>query len=236
MKTILISGSTSGIGRAITETLLQQGHKIIGLGRNHHKFTPTTENYICYSIDFAKIATLETQLQMIQKQHAVDVLICCAGYGDFRELEQFSVADMQKILHVNFLSQAILVKTFLPSFKTKQNGKIILLGSECALAGKKKGTLYCAAKFALRGFAESLRQECATKSIPVTLINPGLVDTPFFDNLSFQPGRDPANAIEPQQVANLVSTIVAEKHNYVCEEINLQPMKKTIINKGKRDL
>lgn len=225
---ILIAGSSSGIGRAIAESLLLQHHQVIGLARHHDKFNPSGD-YQTYSIDFSKINTLEDQFKQIQKTHPdMSALVCSVGYGEFVELEQFSVAKMQNILNVNFLSQAILVKTFLPAFKKQQSGKIILIGSECALSGQKKGTLYCASKFALRGFAQSLRKECSSNNVTVTIINPGMVNTPFFDELNFQPAEGEDHAIQPEQISNVVSMILFEKNNCVFEEINLQPLKKVI--------
>ena len=59
-------------------------------------------------------------------------------------------------------------------------GDVIFIGSEAALNGSRKGTIYCASKFALRGFAQALRDECSKSSIRVTIINPGMVKTGFF--------------------------------------------------------
>lgn len=226
---ILVAGSSSGIGRAITEKMLAENHSVIGLARDHQKFIPKSEHYSTFTIDFAEINLLEQQFKQLYQQHPdIDVIVCSIGYGDFAELEQFSVKRMQNIFNVNFLSQTILIKTFLPALKRKQFGKIILMGSECALKGEKKGTMYCATKFALRGFAQSLRKECTSSHVSVTLINPGMVKTPFFDELSFQPAAGNLHSIDAQQIATLVSMLISEENNCVYEEINLQPMKNAI--------
>ncbi|MHB1949265.1 MAG: SDR family NAD(P)-dependent oxidoreductase [Gammaproteobacteria bacterium] len=229
MKKIIIAGSSSGIGKAITEKMLLENHQVIGLARHHHKFVPLNENYHTYTIDFSKIDILENQFKQIQADHSViDAIICSVGYGEFKELEQFSVERMQAMLNVNFLSQAILIKTFLASLKTKKSGQVILIGSESALDGQKKGSMYCASKFALRGFSQSLRKECSSANVTVTLINPGFVDTPFFDELNFRPAQGESHAILPEQIASMVSLIVSENSNCVYEEINLQPLKKVL--------
>lgn len=226
---ILISGSSSGIGKAITEKMLASNHSVIGLARNHEKFSPQTDQYYTYSMDFSRIANLEKEFRAIHQDHPhIDMIICCAGYGEFCEFEQFSVTKMQNLMNVNFMSQAVLVKTFLPSLKKQKSGKIIFIGSECSLEGQKKGSMYCASKFALRGFAQSLRKECASANICVTLVNPGFVDTPFFNELTFRPAPGLEHAIQSEQIALLISTLVNEKNNCVFEEINLQPMKKVI--------
>lgn len=231
-KHILISGSSSGIGRAITEKLLAENYSVIGLARDHKKFSPKSPHYYPHAIDFADIETLEKQLRVIQKKYiTIDSIICCAGFGEFCELEQFSIRNMQRIINVNFLSQAILVKSLLPDFKKRRSGKIIFLGSECALEGQKKASLYSATKFALRGFAQSLRKECASAHIAITLINPGVVATPFFDSLAFQPAEGFEHAVQPEQIATLITTLLPLEHNCVVEEINLQPMKNAIQKK-----
>lgn len=229
---IIIAGSSSGIGRAIAEKLLSEKHNVIGLARQHQKFSPENNNYSTYTIDFSKVDALEKQFKQIQSEHSpIDAIICSVGYGEFNELEQFSVEKMQRMMNVNFLSQAILIKSFLPSLKTQKSGKIILIGSECALEGQKKGSMYCASKFALRGFAQSLRKECSTANVTVTLINPGMVATSFFDELTFRPAAGEPHAILPEQIAAMISLVLKENTNCVYEEINLQPLKKVLEKK-----
>lgn len=104
---ILVTGSSSGIGRAIVEKMLKAGHVVVGLARDHGKFAPETKSYFPITIDFSKIDILEAQFQLIQKDHSPDIIISCAGYGEFKELEQFSVQQMINMLNVNFLSHAI---------------------------------------------------------------------------------------------------------------------------------
>lgn len=229
MKTAIISGSSSGIGKAISKQLLEKGWRVIGLARDHKKFGVSHKNYYPKTVDFADINTLESTLKTIKKEYeSIDAIICSAGYGLFGELEQLSVAQMQKHLNVNFLSQVILIKVFITELKRQQSGKIIIIGSEAALNGAKKGSLYCAAKFALRGFCQSLRQECASANVGVSLVNPGMVDTPFFDTLNFAPKDRQQNAIATAEIVNVVETILKTSPQCVIEEINLQPIRKNI--------
>jgi 3-hydroxy acid dehydrogenase / malonic semialdehyde reductase len=226
---VIISGSSSGIGRALTLKLLEQGYQVIGLARNHRKFNPENPRYQTYDIDFSDLKAAEIILKQIYAQHSsVDAIISNAGYGRFGALEQFSITQICDLMNVNFTSQVLLIKTFLPAFKRRKAGKIILMGSESALAGAKQGSIYCASKFALRGFAQSLRAECRSAGIAVTLINPGLVNTPFFDGLHFTPGSAAENAIQPEDVAQTIAHLLQLENHYLIEEINLQPMQPTI--------
>ncbi len=229
MNTILITGSSSGIGKAIAQKLLTQGDRVIGIARDHSKFNPNHANYTAYTIDLNNVNACEAQFKLILKENpSITTVIASAGYGHFAELEQFSVTQMQQLMNVNFLSQAVLIKTFLPHFKTQKTGKVIIIASECALTGQKKGSIYCASKFALRGFAQSIRQECNQADVAITVVNPGMVATPFFDALHFKPGPDQANAITATQVADTIAMVMAMPTNCVVEEINLQPMKRVI--------
>lgn len=230
MNKILVTGCTSGIGAAITACLLKRNIKVVGIARNHQKMVLQNVNYFPYTVDCAKLSGLEEAFKVIRVEHDdIDALIGCCGYGHFAELEQFSFQQMQKILNVNFMSQALLIKTFLPHLKKRPGSKIIMLGSECALVGQKKGAMYSASKFALRGFMQSLRQECRHSNVAVTIINPGLVDTPFFEPLNFKPGLEEQNSIQPEQVAIMVDLVLQLKNNCVVEEINCQPMSKVIV-------
>lgn len=231
MKKIIVSGSTSGIGKIVSERLISLGFGVIGLARQHNKFNKM-DNYFPYATDFSDINELSKILHQISMDHpSIHGIICCAGYGIFKELEQFSISQMQNLMNVNFLSQAILIKTFLSILKSESLGKIIIMGSECALEGQKKGTLYCASKFALRGFCQSLRKECTSANVSVTLINPGMVKTPFFDTLDFEPGDEIHNSIDPNQIADTIILLMHTQNNCVFEEINLQQMKKVIKKK-----
>jgi len=102
------------------------------------------------------------------------------------------------------------------------------MGSEAGLAGKRKSTLYSAAKFGLRGFAQALRDETGTSGIRVCLINPGLVRSPFFDSLDFEPGESENNAIAPDDIAKIVFELLNTRNGTIIDEINLSPVSNSI--------
>ena len=100
------------------------------------------------------------------------------------------------------------------------------MGSEAGLRGSRRGSVYCASKFALRGFAQALREECAASGIRVTIINPGMVLTPFFDDLDFGPGPEPANYVLPEDIADLVTSILSTRSGTVFDEVDVSPLKR----------
>ena len=226
---VLVTGSSDGIGRSITLSLLKGGAKVIGLARDHSKFNPETKNYIKYKTDFSNEEILLNTIAKIIKDHKdLDCLVSNAGFGKFGTLETFSTKEINDFIFTNLTSHMILTNKILPHLKKIRKGNIIFIGSESALKGGKNGSLYSAAKFGLRGFSQSIREESCSKNIHVSLINPGMVRTSFFNNLDFMPGEDKSNAIEPDDIGKIIIDILSTRNGSVIEEINLSPLKKVI--------
>ena len=226
---VLVTGSSDGIGRSITVSLLNSGAKVIGLARDHSKFNPETKNYIKYKTDFSNEEILLNTIAKIIKEHKdLDCLVSNAGFGKFGTLETFSSKEINDFIFTNLTSHMILTNKILPHLKKIRKGNIIFIGSESALKGGKNGSLYSAAKFGLRGFSQSIREESCSKNIHVSLINPGMVRTSFFNNLDFMPGEDKSNAIEPDDIGKIIIDILSTRNGSVIEEINLSPLKKVI--------
>ena len=228
-KCLLVTGSSSGIGRAITIKLLDSGARVIGIARNHVKNKLEHENYLTYRTDLNKLDDLEKTIKkIIQDNPEINGLVSNAGYGEFGPLENFSVNDISSFFSMNLTSHIIITKCLLPHLKKKEIGDIIFMGSEASLTGEKNGTLYCSAKFGLRGFSQALRKDVSNSNIRVCIINPGMVRTNFFNNLKFSPGEDINNAVSEEDISNAVLSILTLGRNTVVDEINLSPLKKVI--------
>jgi len=226
---ILVTGSSDGIGRSISKFLLEAGAKVVGISRNQSKFDLSSENYLSYNIDLSDQEEMINRIPNILKENEdIDGLVCNAGYGLFGTLETFSVNEISSYIFTNLISHIIITNKLIPKFKKLKMGNIIFIGSDSALKGGKNGSLYSAAKFGLRGFSQSIRKESSSKNIHVTLINPGMVRTSFFKNKTFRPGNDPTNAIEPDDIAQIVINILSIRQGSVIEEINLSPLRKVI--------
>jgi len=228
-RTILISGATSGIGHATAERLLQDGHRVIGIGRDFSKCNFDSKQFTAIEMDLGDIKKLPEQLTALAKQHQdIDAIINCAGQGHFGSLEQFSYKQIYKLMDLNFTSHAFVCRALVPQLKKIDHSNIIFIGSEAALEGTQKGSIYCASKFALRGFAQALRQECSNSNVHISIINPGMVKTEFFDELNFEPGEDSSNYIEANDVASAIIMILDCRGGTVIDEINLSPLKKVV--------
>ena len=228
-KCVLVTGSSSGIGYEITSNLLDLGAQVIGIARNHDKSNLENKNYITYNCDVSIHDKLEILLKQILKNHPqINCLISNAGYGNFGPLENYSTLQINKFLSTNLTSHLVITKHLLPHFKRNKMGDIIFIGSEAGLLGAKNGSLYCTAKFGLKGFSEALSKDVVNNNIRVSIINPGMVRTDFFENLNFEPGDSEENAISLRDVSSTVAYILGLSRNTIVDEINLSPSKKAI--------
>lgn len=236
MRTVLVTGASSGIGRAIARRLLAQGHFVIGTTRDIRRFSTTHSNFSGLALDLAQPETITSFARHLLKDYpALNAVVFAAGYGQFGSLEEFSARQIERLIMVNFTAQALLTRALLPKLKGQANSNLIYIGSEAALQGSRKGSVYCASKFALRGFSQALRDECGKTSVKVSLINPGMTQTAFFDDLAFMPGSESGQFLHAEDVADAVCYVLQAGKHLVIDEINLNPANKVVRFKQKPD-
>lgn len=226
----LITGITSGIGYSLATSLHDQGALISGIARDYSSFDLPVENAL--SLDLSDLNALSSALQHEPIfGFRYQGLVLNAGIGRFGALEQFSETQIQQLVNVNLTSNLFLLRHFLPIFKKHKGGDIVLIGSESALQGGPMGAVYSATKFAIRGLAQSLRHECAKAGVRVILVNPGPVNTGFFDELDFKPADGRESSLEPSSVAQSIMSALKLPRESILEEINLQVSKRVFVKK-----
>ena len=231
-RTVLLTGSSRGIGREIRDMLLQESHTVIGIARQPDMENPPA-TYQPISLDLSQVDDLDQRLKkVLVSLPAIDTVILNAGGPAFGNLEELSAGQIRQFIDLNLTSHLLVARAVLPRLKRHDQSDLIVIGSEAALQGGRRGSIYCAAKFGLRGFTQSLRQECAASGVRVTMIQPGMVRTSFFDDLDFQPGAAPENAIEPRDVAEAVQLVIGARPGTVFDEIVLSPLKNVVRTKS----
>ena len=234
---IIVTGASSGIGLATSQLLLEQGYQVLGIARDFSKLAYSHPQFHQHRLDLAQCDSLAGKMQALLAEISPPIrgLVSCAGVAKVGYLEQLSVADIQLVMNTNFLSNAIVSRALLPRLKTQsQNSDIVFIGSEAALRGSREGSIYCASKFALRGFSQALREECGKSPVRVGLVNPGAVRTNFFDDLHYEPGEGAANAIAAEDVARIVLNIIQTRPGTVWDEVNLSPQSRVWQRKGRK--
>ena len=229
LPTVIVTGASRGIGQAICQTLLSQQYHVVGIARNFSDQLCQHPHFEPLKLDLSDIQALPHTLKDLTLRYPhIRALICNAGRGQFKHLEEFSYDQMRSLMELNFLSHVYFTKAFLPLLKKQKRSDLIFIGSEAALTGKRQGSIYCASKFALRGFVQALRDECTTSVVRICLINPGMVQTSFFQGLHFEPGTESDEHLLPEDIAAAVEMVLRAREGAVFDEINVSPHRKQI--------
>ena len=174
---ILITGITSGFGRAMARQLNADGHKVYGTYRRDSDPLPGV-TYI--RADVRDQDSLKNAVdQVIEAEGRIDTLISNAGMGIGGPLEFTSIEDAQRQMDVNFMGMVRLVSLVVPVMRQQRHGHIICISSIGGLMGLPYQGMYSASKFAIEGYCQALRLEVRQFGINITVINPGDFSTGF---------------------------------------------------------
>ena len=201
----IVTGYSSGIGKAICITLEQHGFNIIKLNSR-----------------LEDLNSLEKEILNILKKTDINLLINCAGLGVFEPHEQISLAKIKEIIDINLTTPIILSNLLLRSLK-KTQGHIINITSIEALKHSKFSALYTATKSGLRNFSLSLFEEVRKSGVKVTSINPDITSTNFFNKLKFKPSTKKDTYLEADTIAKTILNII--QTNGVITDITIRPQK-----------
>ncbi|MDN4594691.1 SDR family NAD(P)-dependent oxidoreductase [Polycladomyces subterraneus] len=184
---VLVTGATGGIGREIVHRLAARGDRPLLVGRNEATLqtlvqeVPGGEAMVC---DVTKRNQVERLVEdVISRYGRLDVLINNAGYGRFGGALEVPIEEYAGMMEANYLGAVHMSLAFLPHMLQSGAGRIVNIASIAGLTGAPNLAGYCASKFALLGFSESLQMEFAPR-IQVSVLCPGPVDTPFFRGVS----------------------------------------------------
>ena len=177
-KLLLITGVSSGFGRALSEQALAQGHRVVGTvrnaqaaqafealcpGRAHARLLDVTQ----FDAIDSMVAEMEAELG------AVDVLVNNAGYGHEGILEESPLSDLRRQFDVNVFGPVAMIKAVLPFMRARRRGHILNITSMGGYMTMPGIAYYCGSKFALEGISDALAREVQAFGIAVTAVAPG---------------------------------------------------------------
>ena len=219
-KKVLITGGSSGIGKATAIDLVGKGAIVCITGRNKAKLEKVASdiNAIPIHLDVSKYNSIAVKtLDAFHSMGGIDVLINNAGIGEFAKLEDIKVNHFESIFATNVFGLTMLTQEVVKFFKTQQYGMIINIGSSAATSGFPSGSVYCASKFALRGLTECWRHELRRDNIRVVLVNPSEVPTAF-NNKDRVEREEQENKLSSKEISHaIISTINMDKRGFIPE-------------------
>lgn len=199
--TVLVTGAASGLGAAIARRIAERGGLPLALDRaipsdefEHHVIADLTDPRA------AEAAIREAA----ERAGGIDAIVCAAGTDACGPLESTDAADWERVIAVNLVGTAAVVRAALPSLLAAPQGRIVTVASTLGLKALPDATAYCASKFGVIGFSRALATELAGR-VGVTTLIPGGMATSFFDGRAdqYKPGPD-ADLAAPEQVADAV--------------------------------
>jgi NAD(P)-dependent dehydrogenase (short-subunit alcohol dehydrogenase family) len=177
-KTLLITGVSSGFGRALAQEALAAGHKVIGTVRNREAQQAfealDAQRAFGRLLDVTDVERIDKAVAEISSAFGpVDVLVNNAGYGYEGILEESPLAEMRRQFDVNVFGAVAMIKAVLPGMRERRSGHIINITSMGGFITMPGIAYYCGSKFALEGISETLSKELAPFNIQVTAVAPG---------------------------------------------------------------
>ncbi|HKP91830.1 MAG TPA: SDR family oxidoreductase [Thermoleophilaceae bacterium] len=221
-RVMLITGASTGIGAATARMAAAEGYRLVLAARSEDKLASLVDELggdraLARRCDVMVWAEQEALVAAaLERFGRVDVAFANAGFGAKRGFLEETPEHWHDMVDTNVLGVAYTIRAVLPHVLERGSGHFVLTSS---VAGRRalKGSLYSATKWAVCGMGEALRQELAETDVRTTLIEPGMVDTPFFDD-------GVSGALEADDIARAVMFALAQPAHVDVNEILVRPV------------
>ncbi len=219
-KIAVVTGATKGIGRAIAESLVSAGAKVIITARHENEIEETVaklgnaEGYVCDVRDYDQVKSFFAEIG------GLDILVNNAGIGIFAPVESTSVEDFRAVLETNIFGVFYCCHEAIPLMKKRGGGYIINISSLAGANPHANMAAYNASKFGLNGFSEALMQEVRHDGIKVSYIMPGSVNTEFGGD---EPGDEKSWQLQPDDIARVVLNLLRYPDRSLPSRIEIRP-------------
>lgn len=235
-KTALVTGASSGIGRAIARKLSKMGCKLVLAARERKTLELVAHELegesICVPTDLADRAQVDVLVkEAVKKFGSIDILIENAGIYTSDTFSDMTPEAMQKMIDVNLTSIMVLSHAVLPYMKQQQSGEIMVIGSIAGVADMRDEAVYSATKHAANAFVRSLRRQVAPDGIRVGSILPGTVATELWGDID--PARIDQQVAEgevlrPEDIAEIAAFMLQQPANVTIRELVVLPQAQDI--------
>lgn len=228
-KNIVITGASSGIGEKVAILTAELGARPILLARSTEKLKEicasikqkTKIDCIYYTLDISDFEQVKVVFNKIYEEVGViDILLNNAGFGVFEALQEASLDEIRQMFEVNVLGLIACTKEVIPHMLENNRGHIINIASQAGKVGSAKSSGYSATKHAVLGFTNSLRLELFQTNIIISAVNPGPIETNFF-NIADKSGNYVKNAKKIMLKSDFVAAQIVNLMIHPKRELNL---------------
>ncbi len=219
-KTAVVTGASSGLGKAIAELLSNEGVRVFALARNINqaKLPPEVQKIQCNIRD---LHSIDDAFSKVNKHtNTIDFLINCAGRGLVKTFAETTREEIMDILGVNLKGNIYIAQEVYKRMIPKKSGHIVNVGSTSSIKAREMEVLYCASKWGLRGFTESLRLEARKHGIKVTGVYPGGMNSENFWKVV--PGKDISGYMDPKDVAERILSVMSANPHIATTEVIIE--------------
>jgi short-subunit dehydrogenase len=209
VKTIIVTGAGSGLGKELALLFSQQGYHVLLTGRTVDKLSAvrkiikeTGGAADVFELDVQKESDISSKIGEISKTHRISGLVNNAGVGHFGPFLNTQESEITEMLHTNVLGTILMTKAVLPMLQEQGEGLVMNIISTAGLRAKVNEAVYVASKFAVRGFTESLQKEFENSRVKIQAVYMGGMDTPFWEGSNHI--TDSSRFRSPKEVAQII--------------------------------
>jgi len=232
LKRAIVTGASSGIGKAITERLLALGYFVIGVSRSIVADDFEGEHFQALQCNLSDANAVQKLCKSLKKED-ISILVNAAGFGRFEPHEELSVATITEMTFLNLTTPMLLTNATLRSLK-QNSGYLININSIEALRASKFAAVYSATKAGLRAFGDALFEETRKSSLSITNINPDMTQSSFYDALRFDVSNKEEEKLLTSDIADAVEHILSMRKGAVISDYTIRSSKFGIVKKPKK--
>jgi len=214
-KVVLITGANGGLGTAVTRAFLDAGARVAGVAKKIQSSDFPHPSFIAFSAELGSAdAARAVVASVIAKWEKIDVLVHLVGaFAGGQSVAETGDATLEQMLEVNLRAAFHMFRAVLPDMRTRANGCILAIGSRTATNPQPMVGAYSASKAALVSLVQTIALENKDRGISANAILPGTMDTPA--NRAAMPGADPAEWVQPVQVASLLVHLASDQASQI---------------------
>ncbi len=219
-KKVLITGGSSGIGKALAKMLVEEGARVIITGRDQRKLerAATEIGAIAVHADVSTDEGVDKTYAAVESElNGLDLLVNNAGIGLRKPVDELEREDFQKVFDVNVFGAARMAAKAAVIFKNQKHGNIVNIGSTAGLKGYPTGSIYTASKFALRAMSQCWQAELRPYNVRVFQVNPSEVTTAFGQDSRRERPEEPNKLTSVEIAHSIISALKMDDRGFIPE-------------------